>query len=79
MMGRLLYALTILSFVISGCATNTAPNQDTSVSVGDAESSQNYLSIRIDWIKIKGETAFKSFAPTFYGMLKSFKFGDSWF
>lgn len=30
-------------------------------------------------LTIKGEGAFKSFIPTFYGMLKSFKFGSSWF
>ena len=30
-------------------------------------------------LTIKGEEAFKSFIPTFYGMLKSFKFGSSWF
>lgn len=30
-------------------------------------------------LTIKGEEAFKSFVPTFYGMLKSFKFGSSWF
>lgn len=56
MMVKLLYALTILSFVISGCASNTMPNQDTSISVGNVDADQNYLSIRIDWIKIKGET-----------------------
>ena len=30
-------------------------------------------------LTIKGEQAFKSYAPTFYGMLKSFRFGDSLF
>lgn len=30
-------------------------------------------------LTIKGEESFDSFAPTFYGMLKSFKFGDSLF
>lgn len=30
-------------------------------------------------LTIKGELAFKSYTPTFYGMLKSFRFGDSLF
>jgi len=30
-------------------------------------------------LTIKGEQAFKSYAPTFYGMLKSFRFGASLF
>ncbi|MCK7523564.1 MAG: hypothetical protein MZV64_40920 [Ignavibacteriales bacterium] len=30
-------------------------------------------------LTIKGEQAFKSYAPTFYGMLKSFRFGNSLF
>jgi hypothetical protein len=30
-------------------------------------------------LTIKGEQAFKSFTPTFYGMLKSFRFGSSLF
>lgn len=30
-------------------------------------------------LTIKGEAAFKSYAPTFYGMLKSFRFGNSLF
>jgi hypothetical protein len=30
-------------------------------------------------LTIKGEEAFKSFAPTFYGMLKSFRFDPALF
>ncbi len=63
---------------------------DATVYFNDPENLANYYSqsfyfrteINEDFnlkLTIKGEDAFKSFQPTFYGMLKSFRFGRSFF
>jgi hypothetical protein len=66
------------------------PLRDATLFFNDPENLANYVSQTFYFrtensedfslkLTIKGEEAFKTYAPTFYGMLKSFRFGGSIF
>lgn len=69
---------------------HSIPLRDAVMYFNDPENLANYFSQTFYFrtenkedfslkLTIKGEDAFKAYAPTFYGMLKSFRFGNSLF